>query len=290
MKVTIINFTDPMMGLSYECEPIFRKLETHFAGVIEFKFVMSLLVRNVYELVNPRDLEISKAVAIKNYNAKLAKIYESEESLGGLPIVMDGFNLFSETETSSLPLNLAYKAAQLADAARAALFLYNLRYATIVDCRPTTKFYEILKVVEKTKIDTAEFEKHFRGTTALEELKKDLEFTQQLELRTLPSYIIQFGEEGILAQGLISYEDFLDLISQVTRGAVKPSKVEKSLDALKNLIKLHPLISVNEILAAFDFENFAQVEKFIAPMVDSGEVSIFKVKDSFFIDCRKNFR
>ncbi len=106
----------------------------------------------------------------------------------------------------------------------------------------------------------------------------------------MPSYIIQFGEEGIWAQGLISYEDFLDLISQVTRGAVKPSKVEKYLDALKNLIKLHPLISANEILAAFDFENFAQVEKFIAPMVDSGEVSIFKIKDSFFIDCRKNFR
>lgn len=82
-----------------------------FAGVIEFKFVMSLLVRNVYELVNPRDLEISRAVAIQNYNSKLTKIYESEESLGGLSIVMDGFNLFSENETSSLPLNLAYKAA-----------------------------------------------------------------------------------------------------------------------------------------------------------------------------------
>ncbi len=170
----------------------------------------------------------------------------------------------------------------MADAARADLFLYNLRYATIVDCRPTTKLDEILKVVEKTKIDTAEFEKHFRGTTAAAALKQDLNFTQQLELRTLPSYIIQFGEDGILAQGLISYEDFLDLISQVTRGAVKPQAVEKSLDALKNFIKLHPLISANEILAAFDFENFAQVEKFIAPMFDSGEVSIFKVKDSFF--------
>ena len=72
-KVTIINFTDPIMGLSYECEPIFRRLETHFAGDVEFKFVMSLLVRNVYELVNPLDIEIGKEVAIKNYNAKKLK-------------------------------------------------------------------------------------------------------------------------------------------------------------------------------------------------------------------------
>ena len=43
-----MTFTDPMMGLSYECEPIFRKLETHFPGRIEFIYVMSGLVRNVY--------------------------------------------------------------------------------------------------------------------------------------------------------------------------------------------------------------------------------------------------
>ena len=73
------------------------------AAVTKILFVMSLLVCNVYEL---------------------AKIYESEESLGGLPIVMDGFNLFSESEISSLPLNLAYKAAQLADTARADLLFH----------------------------------------------------------------------------------------------------------------------------------------------------------------------
>ena len=56
-KIILVTFTDPMMGLSYECEPIFRKLETHFADRIEFRFVMSGLVRDVYELVDPNDLQ-----------------------------------------------------------------------------------------------------------------------------------------------------------------------------------------------------------------------------------------
>ena len=30
-KIVIVTFTDPMMGLSYECKSIFRKLETNFA-------------------------------------------------------------------------------------------------------------------------------------------------------------------------------------------------------------------------------------------------------------------
>ena len=100
-KISLVTFTDPMMGLSYECEPIFRKLETHFAGKIEFHYIMSLLVRDVYELVDPDDLKFGKEVAIKNYNAKLAEIYRLEEDLGGLPINMDGFNLFSVNETSA---------------------------------------------------------------------------------------------------------------------------------------------------------------------------------------------
>lgn len=36
-KGILTTFTAPMMGLSYECEPIFRKLETHFAGQIAFR-------------------------------------------------------------------------------------------------------------------------------------------------------------------------------------------------------------------------------------------------------------
>ena len=109
-KITLTTFTDPMMGLSYECEPIFRKLETHFAGQIEFKYSMGLLVRNVYELCDCNELAQSPALGLHHYNARLAKIYESEESISGMPINMDGFCLFSTEETSSLPLNLAYKA------------------------------------------------------------------------------------------------------------------------------------------------------------------------------------
>ena len=121
-KVTILTFTDPMMGLSYESEPIFRKLEIHFEGSINFKYLMSVLVKNVYDLVNPADLSISKELALKNYNARLAKIYENEESISGMPI----FQLFSVNETSSLPLNLAYKAVQIVDEEKSEQFLYRL--------------------------------------------------------------------------------------------------------------------------------------------------------------------
>ncbi len=67
----------------------------------------------------------------------LADIYKSEESIGGLPINMNGFHLFDEEHRSSYPLNIAYKAAQLVDNENADIFLYNLRHATVLDTRHT---------------------------------------------------------------------------------------------------------------------------------------------------------
>ena len=78
-KVTILHFTDPMMGLSYELELIFRKLETHFGEKIIFKNVMSVLVKNVLDFVNQADLSVSMEFALEKYLVKLAKIYEDEE-------------------------------------------------------------------------------------------------------------------------------------------------------------------------------------------------------------------
>ena len=106
-KVTILHFTDPMMGLSYELEPIFRKLETHFGEKIIFKNVMSVLVKNILDFVNPADLSVSMEFALEKYLVKLAKIYEDEEIITGMPILMKKCKIFSAKNLSSLPLNLA---------------------------------------------------------------------------------------------------------------------------------------------------------------------------------------
>ena len=282
-KITILTFTDPMMGLSYESEPIFRKLEIHFEGSINFKYLMSVLVKNVYDLVNPADLSVSKEFALKNYNARLAKIYESEESISGLPINMRGFQLFSVNETSSLPLNLAYKAVQIVDEEKSEQFLYRLRYATIVETRPTTKVEEILKIVHDLGIDEEKFIEQSKNGNAEAELKKDLNFAQKLAIRTLPAYLIEYEGEGALFQELLSYNDFVKIIYTLTKGAVKPKFVEKSVESLRKLLDKHPLISPIEIREAFDFENLDEVEKFISPLIENREFEIIDVGRGQFI-------
>ena len=271
-KVIIKTFTDPMMGLSYECEPIFRKLETYFEGNIEFQYIMSGLVKNVYDFVDKQDLVKGEDYAIKNYNKKLAKIYEIEEAISNMPINMTDFHLFDTENTSSIPLNLAYKSVQIFAPDKADLFLYNLRYATIVDCRQTTKIDEILKVVEQTGINKDEFLKYYNDGTAENKFMEDLMLCRQLGIYTLPSYLIQYQDSAILIKSLIGYNSFVSAIKEITQNKIQPKKVTQSIEELRKLLNLHPLISPIEIREAFDFDDIEGVKIFIKPLFDNTEI------------------
>ena len=52
-RVRFTVASDPMMGLAWECEPVLRRLETHFEGRIEIRHAMSVLVRDIADFVDP---------------------------------------------------------------------------------------------------------------------------------------------------------------------------------------------------------------------------------------------
>lgn len=220
-KLILTTFTDPMMGLTYECEPIYERLAENYPQ-IEFHWVMSVLVRDVSDFMLPNE-------TIEQYNKRLAKIYESEQSIGGLPISMPDLRLFDETHRSSLPLNLAYKAAQLTDTEKADTFLFNLRHATIVDVLPTTHFDKILKVVRQTGIDEEKFTQHYKDGSAQTALNKDLALVQKLKIYSLPAYMIQYAEKAIIIRSLIGYDNFVGIIEHLSSENVKPKNEENLL-------------------------------------------------------------
>ena len=281
--VILTTFTDPMMGLSYECEPIFRKLETHFPEAITFRYVMSLLVRDVYELVDPQDLPLGRETAVQRYNRRLSKIYESEESISGMPICMNDFRLFSTENTSSLPLNLAYQAARLSAPELADLFLYNLRYATIVECRPTTRTEELLAVAEKTGLPIPTFLKFYQDGSAQAALEQDLAMGRTLGIRTLPAYLVQYRDNTVLIRSLIGYNAFVSVIDQLTGGEIESQDVAPSPSALRRLLVAHPLISPIEVREALDLHSTEEVRELLQPLLDAGEAEIRTVEHGWFI-------
>ena len=56
---------------------------------------------------------------------------------------------------------------------------------------------------------------YFNDGTAQTELEKDLAFTRELNIRTLPAYLIQYGEKAVVVRSLIDFENFLSMIEQL---------------------------------------------------------------------------
>ncbi len=227
-----------MMGLSYECEPIFEKLENYYgtspfgveednspSGIeddnkIEFRYVMAGLVRDVSDFMTPdelAELSLNPDSGIKKYCRRLAMIYKSEEVIGGLPINInpENFKLFDAEHRSSYPLCIAYKAAQLADFERANTYLYNLRRATIVEVRQTTLNSELVKIAEESGINPEKFNKYFNDGSAENAFMEDLRYTRSLGIYALPAYLLTYGDKSILINQLIDYDGFQRLIKNI---------------------------------------------------------------------------
>ncbi|MBO5493151.1 MAG: hypothetical protein J5974_07485, partial [Pyramidobacter sp.] len=77
-RIVLTAFTDPMMGLSYEHEPVLRQLETHLGAQIEFRTVMALLVRDAHDFMTAQERSRTPEERFRLYNARLARIYQSE--------------------------------------------------------------------------------------------------------------------------------------------------------------------------------------------------------------------
>lgn len=262
LKIT--TFTDPMMGLSYESEPFFRQLETHFPNQLQFAYVMGGLVRNVADWLLPNE-------TLAEYNARLACIYEAEQKISGLPISMPKLNLFTAERPSSLPLNLAYKAAQLADISKADAFLYRLRYATIVEVRPTNDLSVILEVVHVVGIDKSLFLRHFQNGSAQAQLEQDFALKKRLGVRGLPAYLFEFEGKKMLANGVLNFVQFTYIIQQISEGKLQPQAPKFTRETLSALLVKHPVISLIELQYAFNATE-AEVRLMLAEYLASGEV------------------
>lgn len=281
--VILTTFTDPMMGLSWEMEPVYRKLETHCGESVSFRYRMGLLVADVMRLVDPRDLPLGKDEAIRRYDDRLAQTYLDEEAIGGVPIVMDGFHLFSAEGSSTLRLCLAYGAARAMDPTRADEFLYALRYATIVETRPTTKVDEILRVARNVGLDDAELGRRMGGKEAKDALEEDLGLMRRLGIQGLPAILLSCGGRGLLLNGLAGYEEICAAMARITDDGLAPHEIAATPEALGSLLDRHPLISAPEVREAFDLPTYEAARDLAEPLVATGAARIAPVKRSWFL-------
>ncbi len=74
-QIILTTFTDSMMGLSYECEPVYEQLAVHYQGQIVFKYVMSGLVRDVSDFMLPEEISLPPEEGIVLYSGNQLVVF-----------------------------------------------------------------------------------------------------------------------------------------------------------------------------------------------------------------------
>lgn len=280
-KIIITNFTDPVCTWCWGTEPIFRKLETHFPGLIEFRYVMGGLVEDVHKMYDPANGIGSSDVGA--FNRQVASHWVEASNRHGMPVDSERFELFSEEYPSTYPQNIAYKAAQMSDPYKADLFLYNLRVAAAAEARLISHEDVLVSIASETGMDIGAFLTHLYDGTAERAFNADRGLMAGLGVHGFPTFLVKYNSAQYMLRGYNNYETFVAVISSATQGAVKPIDVEASEDNLLSFMEAHPRMAAEEIRQAFDFKTTEDVRSFVAPMVESGELEIQEAGNGWFV-------
>jgi hypothetical protein len=279
-KVIITNVTDPVCPWCWGEEPYFRKLETHFPNLIIWRNVMGGLIEDMNKN-KPADMDAT-AYYNKENKGFINHCLETAER-HRMPIKVEGFNLFSETENSSFPLCIAFKAAQMANAEKADLFLYNLRAAVMAEARQAISVTELIAIADESGIDIAAFLDPLNDNTAEKAFWKDVEEAISMKVEVFPTLVFEYEGKKMPLKSFRDYNTMAAMIKAVSGGKLLPQAVTYSPEALFELMETHPRLAAEEIKEAFDFADIEAMETAIAPLLNTGELIKQPADNSYFV-------
>lgn len=280
-KIIITNFTDPLCTWCWGLEPVFRKLETHFPGDIEFRYVMGGLVENIEEKWDPAN-GIGHA-DIPKINRQIEAHWKDASRRHGMPVKGTGFTLFSREYPSTYPQNIAYKAAQMVDDRKADRFLRRLREASAADYLMTSHPDVIDRLAAETGIDLDRFHKYLNDGSAEKAFRDDLKLTRAFGVTGFPTCLVSYGDKQVLMRGYNTYEDFVKVIEMVTDNSIRPLPSVKADDtAFLSFLEDHPRLAAAEIKEAFD-KTSSETHDWMDRLQKEGLVKLEPVGGSYFV-------
>lgn len=282
-KVVITNFTDPLCTWCWGLEPVFRKLETHFPGEIEFRYVMGGMVENVADVWD-RANGIGHA-DIDTIHRQVEAHWIEASRRHGMPVKGKGFNLFTPEYPSTYPQNIAYKAAQMVDQKKADRLLRRLREASAAEYQRTSLPEVIDKLAAEVGLNLKEFHKYLEDGSAEKAFKEDLKTTRAFGVTGFPTCLVSYGDKQYLLRGYNDYASFVRVIEMASDGKVKPIGSPKADDTtILDFIKDHGRLALVELKEAFDFSDDKAADGWARKMEKEGLVKINPVGESYFIE------
>lgn len=283
-KIIITSFTDPVCVWCWATEPVFRYLETHYPDEIEFRSVCGGLVEDIRDFADPGNGIDGGA---EGANKQIVSHWVESAERHRMPILSEGFALFSEELPSSYPQNIAYKAAQMVEPHKAEAYLRRLRKATLAEGQITSKREEQLELAREMGINEDLFGRALENGTAEERFLGDLALTRGLGVSSFPTFLVKTDTgKQLMVRGFQDVEAFRDVISYITDGEMKPIEVPPREELLQDLLMIHGYLAGEELFCAFDFSDRDAADQWVEELIAQGKLKKKSVGNSYFVEAQ----
>ena len=225
-KVKISVFSDPACVWCWGSVPVLRALRYHYGEQVDIEYVMSGMIEDITSY-NNRRLSIGGDIALSNRN--IHKHWLEASAVHGMPVSEAPVRLFTEEHRSTVPLNLAYIAAELyvksnkggvENAAQRLLRI--LQEMTIVDGACTNDGENVVAISALVGFNQQEFAEVFCGEEAKGVYAVNKSLCKAYEVNAFPTYKLEYGGEEMMVRGFTTYGTLVHCISQLSYENIKP--------------------------------------------------------------------
>lgn len=277
--IKIMEFTDPACTWCWGSEPLLRKLEYDFSPTIKVGYVMGGLVKDAKTFMDPLN-NIGGDLTL--FNQQVAKHWLEASKHHGMPVQTDGFELFTESDRSTYPMNFAYKAAQSQGEAIANRFLRRMREAVAAEARQANKAEVLAELANDVGLDIPMFITSMSDGSAEQAFKADQDIMRKYSIRGFPGYLLVGGEgKEIVMRGYQTYDDFVTAISMLSEDVVAPTQIDVSEETILDFISHYGRIASVELQETFNLDKDA-TKNWLELLINRGDVSAQKAGNGAF--------
>lgn len=280
----IIEFTDPVCTWCWGSEPVLRTLETHFDDQLKLSYIMGGLVKDItafYDSYNAIGGDPERS------NQNIAKHWLEASERHGMPVLVEGFKLFTEEQPSTYPQNVAYKAAQLQNEEKANRFLRRIREASAAEAQQTNLTEVLVELASEVGLDIARFLEDFSNGKAQKAFEEDLYTTSQYRAHGFPSFLIKYGENSTLLRGYQSYANFKAVITHLSNGVVKEITVASGEDAVLDFITKYLSVAPIELKMALNL-TLEDLDEHVNSLINKKLITKRLAGNGYFLTPRSN--
>ena len=272
--VEIIEFTDPACTWCWGSEPMLRKLEYQFGDKIKVSYIMGGLVEDAKTFMDPRN---RIGGDLKQFNKQVAGHWLEASERHGMPVQDDGFELFTESDRSTHPMNIAYKAAQFQGEEIANRFLRRMREAIAAEAKQANKLEVLVELANDIGLDIKKFITAMNDGTAFEAFKSDVALMHNYSNSGFPGYLVRnnAGKEMVM-RGYQSYENFIAIINVLSDGKLKSANKMANEENILDFFSSYARVAPVELQEAFDLD-INNTKKWLVALMDKGIINEHKV-------------